>query len=493
MAPKSSSSSSSKKQKSTDPDSSSTKTSKQPKLPTEYILRPSKNVTLKTTGTIYISPKLLKLTGLKKSQFIKVSKGLVSLTGELSIWTDAEEDEYDMNVVLISGTYLQSVGFLYGDRVKLLELPSQPEYATNLVVESLDGDEKKARENVSDLGILFSGLTTDDLKITYADSASSKSEKALEDYLSELSLTEPTKPSSAAGKKAAPLLFHPKTTKLTIRKVNKIEPVELPYSYSKIGGLDKELSKLQQLLQIPLYHPEILTQFRRPPPRGILLHGPSGTGKSLILKSIAYELSLKCHIININGPSIVSKYLGGTEEALRGYFEEAEKYQPSVILIDEIDSLVPNRNNDDTTEVDSRVVATLAMLLDGLTGSVVVIGATNRINNIDTNLRRRGRFDKEVAIPVPDADARFDILSRQFKDMSDAHELSNEQIKAIAGKTHGYVGSDLDSLLDESIMKCVNRRLEGDLESKVTDADVEESLTDIVPIKRNGGVAYYSC
>ncbi|GMG33895.1 unnamed protein product [Ambrosiozyma monospora] len=199
MAPKSSSSSSSKKQKSTDPESSSSKASKQPKLPTEYILRPSKNVTLKTTGTIYISPKLLKLTGLKKSQFIKVSKGLVSLTGELSTWTDAEEDEYDMNVVLISGTYLQSVGFLYGDRVKLLELPSQPEYATNLVVESLDGDEKKAKESISDLGIIFSGLTIDGLKITYADSASSKSEKALEDYLSELSLTEPTKSNSTAA------------------------------------------------------------------------------------------------------------------------------------------------------------------------------------------------------------------------------------------------------------------------------------------------------
>lgn len=195
-------------------------------------------------------------------------------------------------------------------------------------------------------------------------------------------------------------------------------------------------------------------------PRGILLHGPPGTGKTMLLRVVANTSN--AHVLTINGPSIVSKYLGETEAALRDIFNEARKYQPSIIFIDEIDSIAPNRANDDSGEVESRVVATLLTLMDGMgaAGKVVVIAATNRPNSVDPALRRPGRFDQEVEIGIPDVDARFDILTKQFSRMSsDRHVLDSEAIKYIASKTHGYVGADLTALCRESVMKTIQRGL----------------------------------
>lgn len=217
------------------------------------------------------------------------------------------------------------------------------------------------------------------------------------------------------------------------------------------------------------------------------MHGPPGTGKTMLLRCVANASN--AHVLSIDGPSIVSKYLGETESKLREIFNEAKKYQPAIIFIDEIDSIAPNRANDDSGEVESRVVATLLTLMDGTSssGRIAVIAATNRPNAVDPALRRPGRFDQEIEIGIPDVDARFDILKKQFEKIStDKHTLSEGDIKSIASKTHGYVGADLTALCRESVMKTIQKALTENsttdmTELKVGITDVESAMLEIRP------------
>lgn len=283
-------------------------------------------------------------------------------------------------------------------------------------------------------------------------------------------------------------IYHPKNTAieytdsandaLNVMKYPKCENV----TFDSLGGMKQHVDQLRKNIDLPLNKPEIFQEFGISPPRGILLHGPPGTGKTMLLKCIANEF--KTHVLSINGPSIVSKYLGGTEEALRNIFLEAQKFQPAIIFIDEIDSLAPNRSNDESGEMESRVVATLLTLMDGFDGAfdkICIVGATNRPNAIDPALRRPGRFDQELEIGIPDMDARFEILLKQFERMNgDKRQLSNEDIKAVASKTHGYVGADLTALVRESVMKCVERTLT-DSNVKLCVDDINAALLDIRP------------
>ncbi|ODV83891.1 hypothetical protein CANARDRAFT_29620 [[Candida] arabinofermentans NRRL YB-2248] len=481
MAPKSSSSNasstSSAKKTSTKGETPDSSKLKQPKLPTEFILRPSTNKSLNATSQIYISPRLKSITDWQSDNFMKLSKGLKDITCILKIWPDSDDSKYDLNVILISESFLKLSGFILGDRIALSKSSIQPSYATNITVEVCDDAEEEEESNIpdklNDIGLLYNDLTFPNFKI--------QSMISIEDDLNDLQLDDET--NKLKSNVFTPLLYHPKTTSIKIEKVNEINQLQSPYSFSKIGGLSKELDNLSTTISIPLNHPTIFNKFGIQPPRGILLTGNSGVGKSLIMKTIPYEFS-NCHIININGPSIVSKYLGGTEEKLRSLFKEAFKYQPSIILIDEIDSLIPSRSNDDITEVDTRVIATLLMLIDELDGSIVVIGATNRPNSIDISFRRPGRFDKEIEIPIPDINSRYDILLKQFESITDKnHDLSIDQIKNISDKTHGYVGSDLISLCRESIMKCIFNNLKNDNNTnlKVTYDDFNEAMKTIKP------------
>ena len=229
----------------------------------------------------------------------------------------------------------------------------------------------------------------------------------------------------------------------------------LEVTYEDIGGLQEEISKIREMVELPLKHPEIFERLGIEPPKGLLLHGPPGTGKTLLAKAVAAETN--SHFLVINGPEIMSKFYGQSEENLRKKFEEAEKNAPSIIFIDEIDAIATKRE-ETKGEVERRVVAQLLALMDGLKdrGKVVVIAATNVPNILDPALRRPGRFDRELEIGVPNKIGRLTILKIHTRNMPLAKEIVLEDLAAV---THGFVGADLASLARESAMTALRRFL----------------------------------
>jgi AAA family ATPase len=259
---------------------------------------------------------------------------------------------------------------------------------------------------------------------------------------------------------------------------------EAAITFSAIGGLKPQIEILREMVEMPLLKPHLFVRFGMKPPRGVLLYGPPGTGKTLLLRAVANEV--QAHVLTLSGPSIVSKYQGETESTLRSIFAEAYENQPSIIFIDEIDALAPKRGeNESVSDVtDGRVVATLLTLMDGMEGSgrVVVVAATNRPNAIDPALRRPGRFDKEIEIGIPDANARLEILRLQLRKMP--HVLLDTYVQSIAAKTHGYVGADLIALCTEAGMHCIKNGVKSNIPEnsmKIDGLDIESALLVIRP------------
>jgi transitional endoplasmic reticulum ATPase len=229
-------------------------------------------------------------------------------------------------------------------------------------------------------------------------------------------------------------------------------------TYEDIGGLDEELERVREMIELPLSEPELFQKLNIDPPRGVLLYGPPGTGKTLIAKAVANEVSAEFH--HVSGPEIMSKYKGESEERVREVFEKARETAPSIIFFDEIDSVAGER--EEGGDVESRVVAQLLSLMDGLEnrGDVVVIGATNRVDDIDPALRRGGRFDREIEIGVPSQSGRREILDVHTRGMPLADDVD---LDTLASRTHGFVGADLDVLVSEAAMHAIrNRPAEGD-------------------------------
>jgi len=260
-------------------------------------------------------------------------------------------------------------------------------------------------------------------------------------------------------------------------------------TYEDIGGLTDEIKKVREMIELPLRHPEIFEKLGIEAPKGVLLYGPPGTGKTLLAKAVANESN--AHFISISGPEIMSKFYGESEARLREIFKEAKEKSPSIIFIDEIDSIAPKRE-EVTGEVERRVVSQLLSLMDGLEarGKVIVIAATNRPNAIDPALRRPGRFDREIEIKVPDKKGRKDILMIHTRNMPLSDDVNLEKIAAIS---HGYVGADLEYLCKEAAMKCLRRLLpELNLEDEklppetldkliVNGEDYQHALREITP------------
>ena len=239
-------------------------------------------------------------------------------------------------------------------------------------------------------------------------------------------------------------------------------------TYEDIGGIRNEIARVREMIELPLRHPELFKRLGVEAPKGVLLHGPPGTGKTLLARAVANETN--ANFYSIGGPEIMSKYYGESEEKLRNVFEQAEKNAPSIIFIDEIDSIAPKRE-EVSGEVERRIVAQLLSLMDGLKtrGKVVVIGATNRVNAIDPALRRPGRFDRELEIGVPDREGRLEILQIHTRGMPLAKDVNLEKLADIS---HGFVGADLQSLSKEAGMRSLRRILPNiDLSSESIPSD----------------------
>ena len=244
-------------------------------------------------------------------------------------------------------------------------------------------------------------------------------------------------------------------------------------AYEDIGGLDRELEQVREMIELPMRHPELFQQLGIEPPKGVLLHGPPGTGKTLIAKAVANEID--ANFQTISGPEIMSKYYGESEEKLREVFDEAEENAPAIVFIDELDSIAPKRG-ETQGDVERRVVAQLLSLMDGLEerGDVTVIAATNRVDAIDPALRRGGRFDREIEIGVPDQDGRKEILQVHTRGMPLADGVD---LDSFSESTHGFVGADLESLAKEAAMNALRRiRPDIDLEANEIDAELLESI-----------------
>ena len=244
-------------------------------------------------------------------------------------------------------------------------------------------------------------------------------------------------------------------------------------SYDDIGGLDEPIRKVREMIELPMRHPEIFRKLGIVPPKGVLLYGPPGTGKTLLAKAVAHETN--AHFKSVNAPEIMSKFVGEAEERIRQIFKEAEENAPSIIFIDEIDAIAPKRETV-MGEVERRVVAQILALMDGLEarGNVIVIAATNRVNSLDEALRRPGRFDREIEFPVPDKNARKDILLIHTRGMPLAKDVELDYFASI---THGFVGADLAALGKEAAMKALRRYLpKFDLEAETIPQEILESL-----------------
>lgn len=240
-------------------------------------------------------------------------------------------------------------------------------------------------------------------------------------------------------------------------------------TYEDIGGLSNEIKKVREMIELPMKHPELFERLGVEAPKGVLLYGPPGTGKTLLAKALASETN--AHFETLSGPEIMSKYYGESEEKLRQLFKTAEEQAPSIVLIDEIDSIAPKRE-EVTGEVERRVVAQLLALMDGMEarGKVVVIGATNRPDSLDPALRRPGRFDREIEIGVPNRKSRFEVLQIHTRGMPLSKDVNQEKL---ADVTHGFVGADLAALAREAGMRSLRRILpELDLEVESIPAEI---------------------
>jgi transitional endoplasmic reticulum ATPase len=262
-------------------------------------------------------------------------------------------------------------------------------------------------------------------------------------------------------------------------------------SYEDIGGLGKELHRIREMVELPLKYPQVFERLGIDPPKGVLLHGPPGCGKTLIARAIANETA--AYFTHITGPEIMGKFYGESEGKLRAVFDEAKANAPAILFIDEIDSIAPKREDmGGEKQVERRVVAQLLALMDGLEsrGEIIIIGATNIPNSLDPALRRPGRFDREIAISIPDQKGRLEILQIHTRGMPLAEDVNLERLSQI---THGFVGADLESLSRESAMNALRKIMPGIdfqldeipyetlLKLEVTMNDFSEALKDVEP------------
>jgi transitional endoplasmic reticulum ATPase len=386
------------------------------------------------------------------------------------------QDDEGIGIIRIDGLVRKNAGVSIGDKVVIKKAEMQP--AVSVTISPLISETHRIRfgpgiENFVKRGLLKRPLTKGDTIIVPG-----------------IALMGGSLPFVVAGTKPKGIIEITEDTDMMVKeeaaKEGEIEVSAI--TYEDVGGLKEELQRVRETIELPLKHPELFDRLGIDPPKGVLLYGPPGTGKTLIAKAVANEAG--ANFYSIQGPEIMSKYYGESEERLRQKFEEAEKNPPSVIFIDELDSIAPKRE-EVSGEVERRVVAQLLTLMDGIKtrGNLIVIAATNREDAVDPALRRPGRFDREIEIGVPDRNGRKEVLQIHTRGMPVGKDFDLDHLSDI---THGFVGADLAALAREAAMKSLRRYLpEIDLEKpipteilekmEVTGDDFKEAFKEIEP------------
>lgn len=417
-------------------------------------------------GIAVVDPKIAKQMGWATGDILEISgrKKAYAL-----LWPGKSED-YGTGVIRIDGFIRNNAGVGIDDRVKVRKVQAREAQTVTLAPTEplrIIGAEEYMQQILE--GRVVSKNSTISLNLMgnridfVVTSISPNSEVAIITGNTEIILTEEP----------------PKVLSSSVPRV----------TYEDIGGLRNEIQKVREMIELPLKHPELFERLGIEAPKGVLLYGPPGTGKTLLAKAVANETNANFYAIS--GPEIMSKFYGESEQRLREIFKEAQEKAPSIIFIDEIDSIAPKRE-EVTGEVEKRVVSQLLALMDGLEprGKVVVIAATNRPNAIDPALRRPGRFDREIEIGVPDRQGRLEILQIHTRGMPLAEDVNLEKIADI---THGFVGADLEALCKEAAMRSLRRVLpQIDIQQekipsevlnkiKVTMSDFEDALKEVHP------------
>ncbi|MGB8218287.1 MAG: CDC48 family AAA ATPase [Candidatus Methanoperedens sp.] len=401
-------------------------------------------------------------------------------TTSAKVWR-ADRNDWEQNIIRIDGFIRQNAGVGIGDSIKIKKAEVKP--AEMVVLAPSEGTSIQFKGEADDMvkrQIMKRPLTKGDIIPVMSTMAHPFLGKVVTGQAISLIVTE--------AEPGGVILITDSTEIKLMEKPVVLKVRGTGITYEDIGGLTDEIQRLREMIELPMKHPEVFERLGIEPPKGVLMYGPPGTGKTLIARAVANESG--ANFFSIAGPEIMSKYYGESEQQLREKFEQANKAAPSIIFIDELDSIAPKRE-EVTGEVERRVVAQLLTMMDGLEerGQVVVIGATNRIDAIDPALRRPGRFDREIEIGVPDKHERIEIFQIHTRGMPLSDDV---RIEYISDRTHGFVGADISALAKEAAMKALRRylpKIKQDeavpselLESmRVTADDFEDALKEVEP------------
>ncbi len=384
-------------------------------------------------GRAIVDPKIIEETKWKPGQILELTHNKKT---HVKLWPGSTE-EYGSGTIKIDGMTRQNIGAGIGDKISIKSVEaSDAEQITLSPTEKLAIDEEQLHDvmitnfqnHVFTVHDSIQLLTQMGGKIQFV-----------------VTNTKPSKP-----------VIVTESTIFKLGSMTKAVDTNVPrITYDELGGLKNEVRKIREMVELPMRHPELFEKIGVEAPKGVLLYGPPGTGKTLLAKAVAGETS--AHFISLSGPEIMGKYYGESEEKLREIFKQAEENSPSIVFIDEIDSIAPKRD-EVSGEVEKRIVSQLLTLMDGMKsrGKVVVIAATNRPDSIDPALRRPGRFDREIEIGIPDDEGRHEILSIHTRGMPIDEKVD---LKQIAKVTHGFVGADLEMLSKEAAMRSLRRIL----------------------------------
>ena len=417
-------------------------------------------------GIAVVDPKVFEDNNWESGQILELVGNRKS---HVKLWPGSAED-YGSGIIKIDGITRHNIGSGIGEKISVKKVDAKE--AGQVIISPLEKLSSEGLQEYMQANYIGHVLTTGDTLVVTTQLGGK----------TQLIVTSTTPPSK-------PVIVN-EQTKFKLGSMTKAIDQSIPrITYDDLGGLKNEVQKIREMVELPMRHPELFEKLGVEAPKGVLLYGPPGTGKTLLAKAVAGETN--SHFISLSGPEIMGKFYGESEERLRDIFKQAEENSPSIVFIDEIDSIAPKRE-EVTGEVEKRIVSQLLTLMDGMKsrGKVVVIAATNRPDSLDPAIRRPGRFDREIEIGIPDEAGRKEILDIHSRGMPLDEKVNLDQIAKV---THGFVGADLEILAKEAAMRSLRRILpELDLEVEkisseilqkivITDEDFKDALKEVRP------------